>query len=138
MDISDYRGLADINPSYLTIDKQLEFIPMNGTYAVPYVANAAGVLYNRGMFQENGWEIPETWEEFKALCDTIQAAGIQPLYFGFKDTWNCLAPWNAIAVDLACLLYTSIYKTYLPVYNGSVREALYIENRNPAGRWWEE
>ena len=31
MDISDYRGLADINPSYLTIDKQLEFIPMNGT-----------------------------------------------------------------------------------------------------------
>ena len=23
MDISDYRGLADINPSYLTIDKQL-------------------------------------------------------------------------------------------------------------------
>ena len=74
---------------------------MNGTYAVPYVANAAGVLYNRGMFQENGWEIPETWEEFKALCDTIQAAGIQPLYFGFKDTWNCLAPWNAIAVDLA-------------------------------------
>lgn len=101
MDISDYRGLADINPSYLTIDKQLEFIPMNGTYAVPYVANAAGVLYNRAMFQENGWEIPETWEEFKALCDTIQAAGIQPLYFGFKDTWNCLAPWNAIAVDLA-------------------------------------
>ena len=36
MDISDYRGLADINPSYLTIDKQLEFIPMNGTYAVSY------------------------------------------------------------------------------------------------------
>ncbi len=101
MDISDYRGLADINPSYLTIDKQLEFISMNGTYAVPYVANAAGVLYNRAMFQENGWKIPETWEEFKALCDTIQAAGIQPLYFGFKDTWNCLAPWNAIAVDLA-------------------------------------
>lgn len=23
------------------------------------------------------------------------------MYFGFKDTWTCLAPWNAIAVDLA-------------------------------------
>ena len=79
MDISDYQGLADINPSYLTIDKQLEFIPKDGTYAVPYVANAAGVLYNRTMFEENGWEIPTTWSEFTNLCDTIQAAGMQPL-----------------------------------------------------------
>lgn len=23
------------------------------------------------------------------------------LFFGFKDTWTCLAPWNAVAVDLA-------------------------------------
>ena len=36
-----------------------------------------------------------------SLCQEIQDAGIQPLYFGFKDTWTCLAPWNSIAVDLA-------------------------------------
>lgn len=48
-----------------------------------------------------GWEIPTTWDEFTSLCEEIQAAGIQPLYFGFKDTWTCLAPWNAMAVDLA-------------------------------------
>ena len=68
---------------------------------MPYVANAAGVLYNRDLFEEHGWEIPETWDEFTALCEAIQAEGIQPLYFGFKDTWTCLAPWNALAVDLA-------------------------------------
>lgn len=101
MDISDYEGLANIKQSYLDIDKALEFVPEEGTYAVPYVANAAGVLYNREMFQENGWEIPETWDEFIALCDEIKAAGIQPLTFGFKDVWTCLAPWNALAVDLA-------------------------------------
>lgn len=101
MDISDYEGLANIKQSYLDIDKALEFVPEEGTYAVPYVANAAGVLYNREMFQENGWKIPETWDEFIALCDEIKAAGIQPLTFGFKDVWTCLAPWNALAVDLA-------------------------------------
>lgn len=101
MDISDYEGLANIKQSYLDIDKALEFVPEEGTYAVPYVANAAGVLYNREMFRENGWEIPETWDEFIALCDEIKAAGIQPLTFGFKDVWTCLAPWNALAVDLA-------------------------------------
>ena len=76
-------------------------MPEDGVYGVPYAANAAGVLYNRELFEEHGWEIPETWEEFTALCEEIQAAGIRPLSFGFKDTWTCLAPWNALAVDLA-------------------------------------
>ncbi len=100
-DISDFDGLAEVKQSYLDIVKNLEFIPEEGTYAVPYAANAAGILYNREMFQENGWEIPATWTEFIELLDTIQASGQQPLYFGFKDTWTCLAPWNAMAVDLA-------------------------------------
>ena len=101
MDISDYEGLDSIKQAYLDIDKALEFVPEDGVYAVPYVANAAGVLYNRAMFEEHGWEIPETWDEFIALCEQIQSEGIQPLYFGFKDTWTCLAPWNALAVGLA-------------------------------------
>lgn len=100
-DISDFEGLADIKQAYLDIDKNLEFIPRDGVYAVPYVANAAGILYNKDMFEENGWEIPTTWNEFLTLLDTIQASGQLPLYFGFKDTWTCLAPWNAMACDLA-------------------------------------
>lgn len=101
MDVSDYEGLSQIRESYLRTAKELEFIPMEGTYAVPYMANAAGVLYNRDLFEEHGWEIPTTLDAFYALCDEIQDAGVQPLYFGFKDTWTCLAPWNAICVDLA-------------------------------------
>ena len=101
MDISDFDGLADVKQSYLDILENLEFVPTEGTYAVPYVANAAGILYNKDMFEENGWEIPTTWDEFLTLLDTIQASGQQPLYFGFKDTWTCLAPWNAMACDLA-------------------------------------
>lgn len=100
-DLSGYPGLSSIKPAYLDILDGLEFVPTQGTFGVPYAANAAGVLYNRTMFQEHGWEIPETWGEFTALCEEIRAAGIQPLYFGFKDTWTCLAPWNALAVDLA-------------------------------------
>ena len=100
-DISDYEGLANINQGYLDIDEALKFVPIEGTYAVPYVANAAGILYNRDMFEEHGWTIPTTWDELLTLCDTIQGEGILPFYFGFKDTWTCLAPWNAMAVDLA-------------------------------------
>lgn len=100
-DISDYPGLQNINSGYVDIAEALEFIPTDGTYIVPYVANAAGILYNREMFQEHGWEIPETWDELNALCESIQAEGILPFYFGFKDIWTCLAPWNSMAVDLS-------------------------------------
>lgn len=101
MDISDYEGLQNINQGYLDIDESLELVPTDGIFAVPYVANAAGILYNREMFEEHGWQIPKDWAELNALCETIQAEGILPFYFGFKDTWTCLAPWNSMAVDLA-------------------------------------
>ena len=100
MDISDLEETGMVKQSYLDIDKELEFIPQEGIYALPYVANTAGMLYNKEMFEEHGWEIPETWDEFLALCEEIKASGMQPLYFGYKDTWTCLAPWNALAVGL--------------------------------------
>ena len=100
-DVSDYPGLADVKESYLDILENLEITPKDGTYGVPYVANAAGILYNKDMFEEHGWEIPESWGELIDLCEEIKAEGILPFYFGFRDTWTCLAPWNSLAVDLA-------------------------------------
>ena len=101
MDISDFDGVSDIKPAYMDIIKELEFIPQDGVYALPYVANCAGILYNKDMFEENGWEVPTTWSEFTALCDTISESGVAyPLYLGYKDTWTCMAPWNALAVGL--------------------------------------
>ena len=100
-DISDLDEVQTVKQAYLDMDKELEFIPKDGTYALPYVANAAGILYNKDLFEENGWKVPTTWQEFTTLCDEIKQSGTLPLYLGFKDTWTCLAPWNAIAADLA-------------------------------------
>lgn len=99
-DISDFSGVSSIKPEYIEILEELEFIPMEGVYALPYAGNAAGILYNKDIFDENGWTIPTTWTEFNRLCEDIQAKGIQPLYFGYKDVWTTLAPWNAIAVGV--------------------------------------
>ena len=100
-DVSDYEGMQNIKESYIDIAEALEIVPTDGTYIVPYVANAAGILYNRDMFEEHGWEIPTNWDELMSLCEEIEAEGILPFYFGFRDTWTCPAPWNGIAVDLA-------------------------------------
>jgi ABC-type sugar transport system, periplasmic component len=101
MNISDYPGLSRVKQKYHEINKLLLPVPMDGMYGVPYVANAAGVLFNREIFDKQGWKIPKTWDEFISLCLTMKASGIQPLVYGMKDTWNTLPVWNALAVSLA-------------------------------------
>lgn len=100
-DISDVEAIQDVKQAYLDMDKTLELIPQEGVYAMPFAANAAGILYNKDLFEEHGWQIPTTWDEFTALCEEIQSEGITPLYAGYKDSWTTLAPWNALAVCVA-------------------------------------
>lgn len=101
MDISDFDGLKNIKQTYLDIGDNLKFVPVEGVYGVPYMSNAAGILYNKDMFAEHGWKIPETWDELLSLCEEIKGAGILPFYMGYKDTWTCLSPWNSAASSLA-------------------------------------
>ncbi len=101
MDISDLESVEEVKDSYLEIDKNLELIPQDGVYALPYVANASGVLYNVEIFEEYGWEIPVTWSDFIALCDEMEEVGVLPFYYGYKDTWTCLATWNPLASSLS-------------------------------------
>ena len=137
-DISDLDEVQTIKQAYLDMDKELEFIPKDGTYALPYVANAAGILYNKDLFEENGWKVPTTWQEFTTLCDEIKQSGTLPLYLGFKDTWTCLAPWNALAVGLTdsdtCnqvnMGNTTFSDTYGPVAE-KMRALLDYAEKNP-------
>ena len=100
-DVTDYPGMAKVQPAYQEIMKSVTYVPMDGIYGVPYIANAAGMLYNKDMFAEKGWDLPETWDEFIALCEQIKAEGeVLPLYLGFLDTWTILSPWNSMLVEL--------------------------------------
>lgn len=138
MDISDFEGIKYTKPKYMEMEDALELIPKDGIYALPYAANAAGILYNKDMFEEHGWEIPTTWSEFISLCEEIKSEGIYPLYFGFKDTWTTLAPWNALAVGLApsdvCAQVnrgeTTFKKEYRPVAE-KIKELLNYCEPNP-------
>ena len=134
-DVSDYEGLKDINPTYVDILESLEIVPTDGTYGVPYVANAAGILYNRDMFEEHGWKIPETWTELMDLCEEIQSEGILPFYFGFRDTWTCLAPWNALVVGLApsdtCQQVNAGKTTFADQYRETAEKCLQLVSYGP-------
>lgn len=43
-----------------------------GKYAYPWSEGVSGIAYNGKMFEENGWEVPTTWDELLALCNEIK------------------------------------------------------------------
>lgn len=61
-----------------------------------YVNNANGVIYNQDIFEEQGLEVPETWDEFIAVCDALEDAGITPFYGTLADSWTGLPSFNAL------------------------------------------
>jgi raffinose/stachyose/melibiose transport system substrate-binding protein len=63
------------------------------TSALPYSVMAASVIYNTQIFEEQGLEIPQTWDELLAVCDQLKAAGIDPFYATFKDDWTVAQGW---------------------------------------------
>lgn len=60
---------------------------INGNYySVPFRATGELVFYNKTLFEEKGWEKPDTFEEFGQLMDKIYADGDYiPLAAGGQD-----------------------------------------------------
>jgi N-acetylglucosamine transport system substrate-binding protein len=46
------------------------------TYLLPMYYAPTGLFYNQGLFAEEGWQVPTTWDEMFELGDTAEAQGI--------------------------------------------------------------
>lgn len=55
-------------------------------YYIPGPSQIRGIIYNKTMFEENGWEVPDDYEGFLKLCKTIEETGIRSIQLGFKDS----------------------------------------------------
>ena len=83
LDLSGYEfcgnyKTADINQ--VTLD--------GGVYMLPASQSIIGLYYNKTLFEERGWAVPRTLDEFRALAETVGAAGIKPLSAQFSLPGN--------------------------------------------------
>ena len=75
-DISDvWADLPDMSEGFKSASTGLD----GKQYFVPFYFYPWAVHYRQSLFDEKGYEIPVTWDEFKALCDQMVADGITPL-----------------------------------------------------------
>jgi raffinose/stachyose/melibiose transport system substrate-binding protein len=62
---------------------------VNGeAYGVCALGTTTGIVYNKTLFAQLGLSVPETYEEFLGICQTLKEHGIIPLGVGGKDLWH--------------------------------------------------
>lgn len=54
-------------------------------YYIPGPSQVRGIVYNKTLFKEHGWEVPEDFEGFLTLCQTIEKSGIRSLQLGLGN-----------------------------------------------------
>lgn len=58
------------------------------TYGLPLELNIVPVYYNKAIFEEYDLEVPETYEDFKNVVQTLADNGVAPIALGNKDRWT--------------------------------------------------
>jgi raffinose/stachyose/melibiose transport system substrate-binding protein len=91
-DLSDMPEADRILPEVQELVDQYATYP-GRTSVLPYSVMAASVIYNVEIFESLGVEVPQTWDELIAACETFQEAGIDPFYGTFKDPWTVAQGW---------------------------------------------
>jgi multiple sugar transport system substrate-binding protein len=83
-DISDvWANLTELSEGFKTAstgdDGKQYFVPL---YYYPWA-----VHYRKSLFEENGYTVPTTWDEFIALCEQMQTDGLTPLVAANDGKW---------------------------------------------------
>lgn len=88
-DLSDLDAASQYNPDLQPLLDQYG-VCEEQTSAIPYSIMAAGIIYNKDIFEEYGLDVPETWDELIEVCEALQAEGVTPIYLtaASADNWT--------------------------------------------------
>ncbi|GGJ95616.1 ABC transporter substrate-binding protein [Lentibacillus kapialis] len=116
-------------------------------YSVPVNIHRGNVFfYNKKVFEENGIEEPETFEEFFAASEELQEAGVTPVALGDKNSWPATQIFeNVLLGVLGPDDYKKLFEGEIPFDDERVIEAaetfgkiLDSVNEDHAARNWQD
>jgi len=65
-------------------------------YFIPFYYYPWAVFYRKSVFEQNGYEIPTTMDQFTALAKQMQNDGLTPIAFADKDGWPAMGTFDYI------------------------------------------
>jgi alpha-glucoside transport system substrate-binding protein len=133
--IADFAEAGDIQPLDFARDAAVENLgedvvesgSVDGTLYGVYVKaiNKSTVWYNVAAFEEAGIEPPETWDDFLAAAETLNASGIPAYSLGGADGWTLTDLFENIYIRTAGPeMYDQLARHEIPWTDQSVKDAL--------------
>ncbi len=81
--LNNEEFIQKIDPAILTSVKEGDDIT-----GYPFLVQSHSFIYNKDLFEQaNITELPTTLEEYREVCEKLEAAGIQPFSTGFGEWW---------------------------------------------------
>lgn len=104
-EVLDAGVLAELNEEdykdYNFVSGSLEGFKKDGKlYGLPRNTDIMGFYYNQKIFADNGWEIPETYDDLLALGKEIKEAGLVPVAMDGGDGWPMAIYFTDLLVRL--------------------------------------
>ena len=114
--LTDCDFISKVNEGYLQISQA----PDGGYYALPISSNFMAIFYNIDIFEEAGIvDLPTTWDELVAVCDTLVEKGYTPFSFGDKDAGRVGHCFQAVGLAT----YAGLTDYLVEVINGEAKIA---------------
>lgn len=83
-------------------NKDLAYAEDGNIYAFPFSGQEYVLwYYNKALFEENGLEIPETYDDLLNCIEVFKGKGITPLALFGQEGWNTAAAYDVIATRYA-------------------------------------
>ncbi len=126
MDLSSFESS---NNYYTTALESCASINDDKQYLLPMASNIRGIVYNKTLFEENGWTVPQSKTEFIELCHTIDASGV--VKRAFQPTFKFSAGvYNFAEFYQMSNMFDSL--DYFSTMNPGTRSAMMYETRSAA------
>lgn len=87
-----------LDSQYTEAFKQAATAADGNQYFVPFYYYPWAVFYRKSLFEEKGYTVPETLDDFTALCKEMQSDGLEPIAFADKEGWPAMGTFDILNV----------------------------------------
>lgn len=107
------EGLMDLSGKEYTTAYMTSFLNAanidGGIYYLPSQIATLGLAYNKTLFEEQGWSVPDSFESLVASCDTVAEAGLKPAVITFGEDYAADAFYRLLMLDVGYKLEGSAW-----------------------------
>jgi multiple sugar transport system substrate-binding protein len=141
-DISDVWPIDGMDESF----KEASTASDGKQYFVPVHYYPWAVFYRKSVFEENGYEVPETLDDLNALARKMQSDDLVPFAFGDKDGWPAMGTFDILNMRINGFDFHMSLMAGEETWNSDEvrqvfeawRELLPFHQPDALGRTWQE